>query len=602
MKKKKYGSALLALATAMCIGLCGCGEAAKVPEGEPSGGGEREATATAAPTKPAASPDIIDPDIDVQVTELDYSSGQSLLAFMSGEWILTDKSDGRDKGTLTIAPDGSCEYRRAGAGSSCSGTFGFTQDPYKHTKGENWYSLEFTELSPEYNGGGSITKASSSGYFHIAQTIGQDYLYLEEVGNGGGEVPFCIFDTADEVNFDVEWVLHRDNEVTEIQGSVKQDQFFAMLWTNDENGLLLQRMDAVGFDTESEFTGFKYEGAIFTEAEYPEAIRYELSDRADLSAMLDGKRFSSPYPAKIYAFYTDANGAVSMVADVREAPYGEYELASLAQDISYEGRTFRCNGMEYSLDELGVIGNAISGCETMGDYAIIEAHINPHRSSFTIFDMRGAWPLESVVAGQLLIGRGIWDYFTSDMNAVSDSEGNVIHLVEGTEIAGLSFTEDEEHIKVEYWKDDYGTVYEDIIERPVSMNAPVYAYADYRRQGTAASWAEFKKLAPEDALFMVMVNPPSDDAWDFYQPILIETGGLDTVYVVSLRDGTEFSFGTGDSEVLDKGELAAYRLTVPEGVVQLTLTAVSADGSKVEWPVFMINGKEGGCWEFAVAE
>ena len=600
--KKKNRTVLFALGAAVCISLCGCGEDAKEPYGEPGGGGEKEPTATEAPARPTAAPDIIDPDIDVQVTDLDYSSEEALLGFVSGEWVLADKKSGEDMGVLTIAPDGSCEYRRAGAGSSCSGKLGFTQDYGKHTKGADWYTLDMEALPQEYSGGSDISESSSSGYFHIAQTIGQDYLYLEEAGNGASEVVYCVFGTADEYEVDTKWVFHRENEVTEIPGSVKQDQFFAMLWTNDENGLLLQRMDAVNFDTESEYTGYKYVGAVFTEAEYPEAVWYDLSDRADLSAMLDGKRFSEPYPAKIYAFYTDANGAVSRIADVREAGYGEYELAGRGQDISYEGRTFRCNGREYSLDELGVIGTNINGCEVVGDYAVIEAHINPHRSSYTIFDLRGAWPLESVVAGDLLIGRGIWDYFTSDMNSVCDREGNVIHLVDGTEIVGLSFTEDEEHIKVEYWKDDYETVYEDIIERPVSLNAPVYAFAEYRRQGTAAAWADFVKLAPEDALFMVMVNPPSDDAWDFYQPKAIEGGGLDTVYVVSLRDGTEFSFGTGDSVTLDKGGLEAYSLTVPEGGIRLTLSAVTADGRKAEWPVTMISGKDAVCWDFGVAE
>ncbi len=103
--------------------------------------------------------------------------------------------------------------------------------------------------------------------------------------------------------------------------------------------------------------------------------------------------------------------------------------------------------------------------------------------------------------------------------------------------------------------------------------------------------------APDDALFMVMVNPHSDDAWDFNMPMNVGEGS-DNVYVISLQNGTEFSIGDTKPEIRDKGEIVSYWVTVPEGAPMYTLHAETPDGQSAEWDVTWISGKDDTRWIF----
>ena len=105
------------------------------------------------------------------------------------------------------------------------------------------------------------------------------------------------------------------------------------------------------------------------------------------------------------------------------------------------------------------------------------------------------------------------------------------------------------------------------------------------------------EYAPDDALFMVMVNPFYDDAWDFFQPEFIDDGS-DIVYVVALADDLQFSFGDDTYITLPKGGIHAYALTVPEGGPSYYLTASTPDGREATWPVAIISGKDDIRWKF----
>ena len=91
---------------------------------------------------------------------------------------------------------------------------------------------------------------------------------------------------------------------------------------------------------------------------------------------------------------------------------------------------------------------------------------------------------------------------------------------------------------------------------------------------------------------MIMINPPSDDSWDFYQPEMIDgVQGLDYVYVVALHDDTFVNLGSEEGIILDKGQIHCYSLTVPEAGTSITIHAETDDGESI-WPVGMISGKE----------
>ncbi len=607
---KKFGkSAALILGTAMCIGLCGgCTDKGNDPRGLIDEDGRKEdspsETVEISPTPADIEPVIVEPDPGVRAVQIDRTSKQDILDFLSGEWTLIEEKSGKELGIFTIGADGSCEYRRNGVKDVCTMTLDLKQDHGHHVAGLDQFELSIKEMPGAYTGAdaGEVYPVGSKGYLHIAQSAGADYLYMEETGNGASEFAYFVFNDPDSYDADMKWIFSRNNEVTETEGAETADLFYAMLWANSDNGVLLQKMDAVSFDAEQEYTGYRYTGAVFDESHYPEAVWYGVTDDPEISLVFDDAWHTSVYPAKIYMIGTDDYGNVSCIEEVDGAAYGEYMLASGEQDISYEGTTFKCNGFEYELEELGNVGNMIMDCTVIDDNAVIEAHLNPHRSIYTIFNMRSMWPTETISAGQLLFGDDIWDYFSSDMNAVFDRENNLIHEVDGTEIVGLSFTDDGKQIKVEYWKDDSGKVYEDYIDRPGCLNAPVYAFANYKRVRTVASWRDYMSYAPEGALFMVMVNPPSDDVWDFHQPMPVGDGGTDSVYVISLQDDTTFTVSGSDAVILNKGDILHYNITVPEGMAQYIIYAATADGRYADWPVETLSGKEPLKWAFASAQ
>ena len=592
MKKKTIQTIICVMTAAVSVGICGCTADDKDPRGRiETEAGIQDQTPTPRPDNEEDGPSVIDLIPAVKPEKLDYGSQEKLLDFLSGEWKQLDRKSGKELGILSIDKDGSIEFTRNGSKDVCKGMLEFEQDYNKRTTGLDWYDIVMDEVPDEYKNGQNVTSIESGGYFHIGQMAGKDLLYLEEVGNGDSVLSYCLFNGPGNEELSAEWVFCRENRITETDGCRKNDQFYAMLWEHDENGILLQEMKAVAFETANDYTGYRYMGGIFDESAYPQAIWYKTTGDPDLEMVLDEKRYNSSYPAKIYIVYTDANGDIAQISDVDDAFYGEYELYSLPQDITFSGVNLNINDMEYTLEDLGNVGNNIEGYKLYGEYAVIEAHLNPHRSIYTFFDLRSAWPVKTVAAGKLLMGDDVYDYFYSDMDCVYDSEDRLIYQVYGTEIADMSLT-DEKHIKIEYWKDDYTTVYEDIIDRPEGFNAPIYLYAEYCRKHTAYTWADLMRYVPDDAQFMVMVNPPSNDAWDFYMPQEIGDGGSDTLYVVALKDDTEIGFGGGESVVLNKGELKAYSLTVPEGAPMYTVYATTPDGRSSEWPVMMISGKD----------
>ena len=590
MKKRKIQTLVYAMGAAMLIGMSGCSPEGNDPRGMIDTVTEDE-DPTPTPEDEVDVPPVIDDISELKPEKLDYGSREALLEFLAGEWKQVDKISGKELGILGIDKDGGISFLRDGSKEVCKGSLDLEQDYNKRTVGLDWYNIVMDEVPDEYKNGQNITSIDSGGYFHIAQTAEEDLLYLEEVGNGDSVLSYCLFNGPDNEELSAEWVFCRENRITGTDGCQKNGQFYAMLWEHDENGLLLQEMKAIAFETANDYTGYRYMGGIFDESAYPQAVWYKTTADPDLEMVLDEKRYNSSYPADIYIVYTDENGDITQILDVNDALFGEYELYSLPQDIGFSGVDLKINDMEYTLEDLGNVGNNIEGYTLYGDYAVIEAHLNPHRSIYTFYNLRSAWPERTVAAWKLLMGDDVYDYFYSDMDCVYDSEDHLIYKVDGTEIVDMSI-QDEKHINIEYWKDDMTTVYEDIIDRPECFNAPIYAYAEYCRNQNAYTWADFIRYAPDDALFMVMVNPPSDNAWDFYMPQAIGDGGSDTVYVVALQDDTEIGFGGGESVVLDKGEIKSYSLTVPEGMPMYTIYAVTPDGRSSEWPVMIISGKD----------
>ncbi len=592
---------MLALGSAVCVGLSGC---AKTDEpSDRNARHERDKDDT-----DDADDDNSDND-GVLTTEpimtgpryIDYTSEASFLTFLKGDWYLSEKESGADYAALRIGENGECEVELLVDGRTCEGQMTITESRENVLPGKHWYELSLQGLGGDF--GCAEDEGISSGYFMIAQTEGEDYLYLAEIGNGWSEVAqnvFCLPATLPEYGVETQWIFHRENEINIIGEPKTSDGFYAMVIESGENGLLLQPMDAVTFETADEYTGFAFMAALFDESEHQEECRwYAYAENADRSCILHDSRLEYTYPMMVCNVFVDENGDIEAIFEGKSSYYGMYELYPLDQEVSWDATEFTVNGFTYGLADVGNVGNSINECSTYGDYLIIDAHINPHKAAYTIFNMRNAWPEYQILGENYIFEYAVWDSFYTDMNTIYDFMGHEIYTVDGTEIFDLSFSEDGGNLIIDYWKDDYEDTYEEIIERPECLNAPIYALADYERYPTAGNWNAFADYAPEDALFMVMVNPPSNDAWDFHQPMVLEEGALDTVYIVALQDDTTISLeDEGVLEVLDKGGIGAYSITVPEGGAFTSFRAYTQDGREAQWQVMMISRKDDIRWDF----
>jgi len=602
MKKKLFGL-LLAIGSIACVGLYGC---AGKEDDDPDRSSRHERDKDEDDDDEDEEDDdeswalMTEPRVDSGRT-LDYNSRALLLSYLEGTWYLSEKESGEDYAVLRIGTEGECEYELLTDGRKCEGMLSLDESPEVNFPGIHWYELNFSGIEEDF--GGTSDEGSSSGYFMIAQAEGSDYLYLEEMGNGWSAVAmqlFCLPATPTEIGVDTQWVFHRDNELNYAEGPKTSDGFYAMVIESGEDGLLLQPMDAVSFETPDEYSGFVYMAALFDESRHPaECRRYAFAENADLSSILHESKLEYAYPMMLCHVITDENGDIEALHEQKSSYYGMYELYPLDQEVEWTATDFTVNGRTYKLADVGNAGNSINDCKTYGDYLIIDAHVNPHQAAYTIFNMRNAWPEYQILGENYIFEYAVWDSFYTDMNTVYDFMGHEIYTVDGTEIFDLSFSEDGTALIIDYWKDDYEDTYEDEIERPECLNAPIFALADFKRNPASGTWIDLAGYAPEDALFMVMVNPPSDDAWDFHQPMVLEEGALDTVYIVALQDDTTISLeDEGVLDVLDKGQIAAYSITVPEGGPVTSFRAYTPDGREAQWQVMTISGKDDIRWAF----
>ncbi|MBP8967683.1 MAG: hypothetical protein KBG42_00200 [Lachnospiraceae bacterium] len=588
--KKRLLNILLALGCSFCIGLSGC--AGNVADQNV----HQEEDDTDEDEDESEDEDNEDEPSEISITELDYSDPDSILAFAAGEWTFVDLETGNEYARIRIKEDGECEFERLDTGRKCDGTILFDEYLDDNFPGVHRYEITLGDLIDTFDCWTDTD--TSAGRFMIAQSAGYDYMYLEELGNGGSNISYQVFSSSDsDYDYLMKWLLIRENDVTHEEGLQKNAKFYAQIIANTDDGLLVQRLDDITFEALHEYTDFRFLGAYMDESNYQQASLCTINDDADMSGVLDTSVLERPYPLTVFQVYTDSEGNIEEIHDVEDAAYGRYEIHPLEQDVSFEFDTFTINGWEHTLDEYGIEGNAIMDIEVFGDELIIDTHINPHMSEYTIFNMRSAWPEHKFYGANFIHGEKIWDSFYSYMDTVYDYEDHPIYTVDGTEIFDLSFSEDGSQIIIGYWKEDYEEEYEVIIDRPECVNAPHYAYADFARHRTAENWNEFMSYAPDDALFMVMVNPHSDDAWDFNMPMNVGEGS-DNVYVVSLQNGTEFTIGDTKPEIRDKGEIVSYCVAVPEGAPIYTLHAETPDGRSAEWDVSWISGKDDTRWIF----
>ena len=589
--KKRIVMLILAFGMSFSMMLGGCGSSSEVEEPEEIEEEDDEDDEEDEEPEEPEEPEVI------AVQALDYSDEDALLEFVYGSWTLVDKSSGSEYATMDIGNNGKVRVTLQD-GTQADGNIEFTGrfNPSALT-GLHTYELTLNDLKEKFNSW--VDTDTSMGYFKIVRTAGRDYLYLEEVGNGGTTLSYEVFAIPDP-DYKIHnsrWVFVRDNDIEAEGTPVAGETFFAFAVENGDDGILLQQLDAVSYESENEYTGYKYMEAVFDESAYPEATWYTFEEDFDQSAILYTDTFRAPFPATIYEVSTDADGKIEKISETDRAGYGAYELYSLDQEYSFTDTTFTVNGMEYELSDMAQSGSEITDCYEFGDYLVIESFSTPRENDYIFFNMRSAWKDREILGNNLLLGNSLQESFYTDLNVIYDLFGEPVYMVDGDEIYGLEFVSGGKKIKISYWTDNYNSEAEETIDLPECLNAPIFAYSTYRHNRDVRNWNEFLKYAPEDALFMIMVNPYPDDAWDFYMPMDID-GGSDIVYFVALDDGVMVSFGDGNLETLSKGEMTAFAITVPEGGPTYYLSGLTKDGRSGTWPVATISGKDDIRWVF----
>ena len=298
---------------------------------------------------------------------------------------------------------------------------------------------------------------------------------------------------------------------------------------------------------------------------------------------------------------------------------------------TYEGSTFTFDGQAYEIE-----GNEILGFSQADNFLIIESHVNPHISAYSLFctDTR---EVEQVIMGANFTwyGTDISTAIYSSYSEIYNYRGNCIGSVDGSEIAALTFLDPDpstgstlpEEIVVSYWKDGDDMMYTDVCEYSYT-NGALFAYENYLRKPTKSRWDTFLSFAPEGAVgFAIEGGCTSDIIWDK----AVDTNATsptdyDTVIAVALQKDTSvallpgtwtfddasgkenFLFDEGTTEYrlrLNRGEAVIYGCIIPEGIPSVALDVRAGSGSSPlhgYWMVSMLSGYDDTCCTFITAE
>ena len=160
------------------------------------------------------------------ITELDYSDPDSILAFAAGEWTFVDLETGNEYARIRIKEDGECEFERLDTGRKCDGTILFDEYLDDNFPGAHRYEITLGDLIDSF--GCWTDTDTSAGRFMIAQGARYDYMYLEELGNGGSNISYQVFSSSDsDYDYLMKWLLIRENDVTHEEDLQKK---YLLLW------------------------------------------------------------------------------------------------------------------------------------------------------------------------------------------------------------------------------------------------------------------------------------------------------------------------------------------------------------------------------------
>ena len=278
---------------------------------------------------------------------------------------------------------------------------------------------------------------------------------------------------------------------------------------------------------------------------------------------------------------------------------------------SYDGRDFTVNGVTVGIDDFEPAANAIMDMYRVGDWIVVEGHINPHVGAYCCYNIYTE-TVEKTIVGANLTWKGddLTTAVYSNMDGLYNFKEHLIGTTDGTEISEVYFSSAPNEVFVRDFED-----FEYRFEISGDDEA-MYRYADYVRKGTPESWDEFTRLAPDNAIAFVMVNPPEDSVDLMPDTIDIMHEDIEHTYVVSLMDETDIRLDYGefdidsfefvsdetvDKTVLRSGSARGYDIVAAEGM-PIYCIFIKAGKNEGNFPISVISGESDVCGEFIEAK
>lgn len=538
---------------------------------------------------------------------VDLTSQEGITSYLAGEWTLFDRDTGKDYGTLLLQKNGSFEFTRLSDEAKGTGTLSFEHNLSKNGEEPDFFKLDFDECSKLLPAGHEpYGNEGTSGTFHVGTFGNEDYLYLREIGNGDSVISMNVFNTKDNPismgDWSRDWLFYRDNDTENPAEMIEDDTFYAWAWETDEDGVWLQPMTDHEYETEEDYTGWRYMGGYFTETDNIGVAHYGITKDTDFKELVNTRDWNSGYPLMMCEVTVGRDYNVTKLRDIDIVMYDSYYMGEIEPEFSYKGTSFIIDGYEIDVTEFAPAANAITDAKRVGDWIIIDCHINPNIGTYLFYNIIDGLIdyFEYQIDGANLIWQGD-DLSTAvyqQYNDIYDIWGHHIGHIQDGELYELSF-KDKNTIAAKCWIiDDIGREKEFTEEFEYEpCDRAVWAYYEYMLGG-GRQWRRLIDMA-QDATALVIVDPPEKICGRMPYPVEFEKGALDKVALVPLVDDASVTIESilpggknrKTTEEAEKGRAVVFDVTVSEGIPAANILVKAPGHSKATWDVMLLSGK-----------
>ena len=506
------------------------------------------------------------------------TSEKDILNFIKGEWTYIDPHSSEMLGNLMIKEDGSVSFTRLRDSATVEGSIAFNNFRTDPSEEPDEFTLTLKDVSlfvPEGVFAEPYDEEMTSGSFRVGRSRGEDYFYLQELGNGGSAIAYYVFNDheLDPEGEDMteEWLLVRRNDLDDKDSfdritDIDSDTFFAWIWKyNGKDSVNLQLMDAHEYDTFEDYSNRKFMGAYFNEKNI-DVLNCALSDKVNDEDVYDSARLNREYPIGMYEITVDGDGVITKIKDVDSSFYGVYDLGSLPTEFSYEGNIVTINGAKIDMTEYVPSSKYVKRCTDSGNWIIIDCYVDDKTDVYEFYNVNSGFT-------------SFFDYEITGRNLTFENDKLYAAL----------------YIKDDVYYDFWGNyVGEDALGYE-AHDEEVLSYFEYCLGG-AREWRKFMSKAPDNALAFIMINPPQAilDKIRFFAPE--DVGDKDSMVVVSLVDDLKVTVDNPDTDftqfwTLDKGQAELFLVRVSESLPIDTLTVSKEGTGEAKWGITMLSGR-----------